>query len=125
MIILASLLSLALIIPSIYIALDNEEEIDELTLFLYAIYPVLDGIILAPSLIVVFLFFGGKVNLLWSLVLIANILSIGADTVYLMTSLEDTFTPSHLINILWIWPYILYAFGQYSNIKLFKTVSKN
>lgn len=61
MIVLASLFSLALVVPSVYISLDMEEETDELTMFLYSIYPILDGIILAPSLIAVFLYFGGKV----------------------------------------------------------------
>lgn len=125
MIVLASLFSLALVVPSIYISLDTEEEIDEITRGLYAIYPILDGIILVPSFVAMFLYLGGKVNLLWILVLIANISSIGADTVYIVTSLEGTFDSSHLINILWIWPYVLYAFGQYSHIKLFKTVEKS
>jgi hypothetical protein len=119
------LFSLALVVPSLYISLDTEEEINEITMVLYAIYPILDGIILAPSLVAMFLYLGGKVNLLWTLVLIANILNIGADTVYLVTSLEDIFDSSHLINILWIWSYILYAFGQHSYIKLFKTVEKS
>ncbi|QLH05843.1 hypothetical protein [Nitrosopumilus ureiphilus] len=123
MIVLASLISFVLILPSVYISLDVDEEIDGLTMVLYGIYPVLDGIILAPSLVAVFLFFGGKVNLLWSMILIASILDITADTVYLFTSLEDTYDPSHLVNILWIWPYILYAFGEYSHIKLFKNTS--
>ncbi len=122
--ILASLFSIALVIPSLYITLDVDYEMDNLTMILYSIYPILDGIILVPAIIAMFLFFGGKVNLLWTLIMIATIVYIAADTVYLMASLDDSFGPSHLINIFYIWPYILYAFGLYSHIKLFKKVAK-
>lgn len=119
MIMVAGLLSLALAIPSVFFVLETDEAIDNLTMFLYVIYPILDSVMLAPALIAVYLFFSGKVNFLWILILLATIMDIVADTVYLITSVDDTYGPSHLINIFWVWPYIMYAFGQYNHIKIF------
>ncbi|AJM92916.1 hypothetical protein [Nitrosopumilus piranensis] len=124
MIVFASLMSLTFVAPSIYISLSGEAEIDVLTMFFYVVYPVLGGIIFVPSIITVFLFFGGKVSLLWIMILLATILDIGVDTLYLVTSLDATYGPTHIINIFWIWSYILYAFGQYLHIRIFTTVSK-
>lgn len=123
-IMMALCVSLSLASPTLYLSLYYiEDEIDELTLFLYAIYPILDSIILVPSIIAVYLFFRGKVNLLWTLILIATLVDVAADTAYLITSVNQSYSPSNLVNILYIWPYILYAFGQYSHIKLYKNTS--
>ena len=72
MILVAILVSTTLVIPTIYLTFEGEEELDDLTIFLYAIYPILDGIILAPSIIAVMLFFRGQVNFLWTLILYAT-----------------------------------------------------
>ena len=120
MILVSSLVSILFIIPSLYFTFNEEYQLDELTIFLYAIYPILDGVILIPSIIATFLFFRGQVNLLWSLILIATILFIIADTAYLVFSIEETYYPGHPVDILYIWSYILYAFGASSHIRLYK-----
>jgi hypothetical protein len=120
MILASSLASILFVIPTLYVTFNGEYQLDELTIFLYAIYPILDGVILIPSIIATFLFFRGQVNLLWSLILIATILFIIADTSYLVFSVEETYYPGHPIDILFVWPYILYAFGALSHIRLYK-----
>ena len=124
MILASSLVSILFIIPSLYFTFNGEYQLDELTIFLYAIYPILDGVILIPSIIATFLFFRGQVNLLWSLILIATVLFVIADTSYLVFSIEETYYPGHPVDILYIWPYILYAFGALSHIKLYKKRSE-
>ncbi len=120
MILASSLVSILFIIPTLYFTFNEEYQLDKLTIFLYAIYPILDGVILIPSIIATFLFFRGQVNLLWSLILIATILFIIADTSYLVFSIEETYYPGHPVDILYVWSYILYAFGALSHIRLYK-----
>jgi len=124
MILISSLVSILFIIPSLYFTFNEEYQLDELTIFLYAIYPILDGVILIPSIIATFLFFRGQVNLLWSLILIATILFVIADTSYLVFSIEETYYPGHPVDILYVWSYILYAFGALSHIRLYKKRSE-
>ena len=120
MVLSASLVSILFVIPTLYFTFNGEYQPDELTIFLYAIYPILDGVILIPSIIATVLFFRGQVNLLWSLILIAAILLIIADTSYLVFSVEETYYPGHPVDILFVWSYILYAFGALSHIRLYK-----
>ncbi|MCE9617858.1 MAG: hypothetical protein K8Q88_05810 [Nitrosarchaeum sp.] len=120
MVLAASLVSILFVIPTLYFTFNGEYQLEELTIFLYAIYPILDGVILIPSIIATFLFFRGQVNLLWSLILIATILFIIADTSYLIFSVEETYYPGHPVDILFVWSYILYAFGALSHIRLYK-----
>jgi len=122
MILISSLVSILFIIPSLYFTFNEEYQLDELTIFLYAIYPILDGVILIPSIIATFLFFRGQVNLLWSLILIATILFVIADTSYLVFSIEETYYPGHPVDILYIWAYTLYAFGVLSHVRLYKKI---
>ena len=120
MILASSLVSVLFIIPTLYLTFNGEQQLDDLTILLYAIYPILDGVILIPSIIATFLFFRGQVNLLWALILIGTILFIIADTAYLGFSVEETYYPGHPVDILYIWAYILYAFGALSHIRLYK-----
>jgi len=110
----------------LYFTFDIEnEKLDGLTIFLYAIYPILDAIIIIPSIIAAILFFRGQVNLLWTAVLIGTILWVIADTSYLIFSVDDTYYPGHPLDILFIWAYILWAFGAYSHVKLYKKSESN
>jgi hypothetical protein len=120
MILASSLFSLLGVIPSLYIAFDSVGDADALTLFLYVIYPILDGIILIPSIVAVFLFFRGQVNLLWTMILFGIMLNVAADTAYLIFSLDETFYAGHPVNILYVWAYVLYGCGAVSHLKLFK-----
>jgi len=120
MIVASSLFSLLVVIPSLYISFDPEEEIDQLTLFLYAIYPILDGIILVPAIVAVSLFLKGKVNLLWTMILFGILLDVAGDTAYLIFSLDGSYYAGHPVNILYSWSYVLYGFGAFSHLRLFK-----
>lgn len=124
MVLAAILVSVVFVIPTLYFTFEGEEELDSLTVFLYAIYPILDGLILAPSIIAVILFFRGQVNFLWTLVLLATLSDILADTLYIIFAVEESYYPGHPVDILYLFSYTLYAFGVYSHIKLYKNPSK-
>lgn len=124
-IILSSILaSLILIIPSIYISLNLEEEELELTgAFFAVLYPILDGIILVPALIGLILFFRGQVNLLWTLLMFGLLCIVIGDTLYLGSYIDDSYYPGHISDLFFVWGYLFFAFGVYSHLKIFKTAS--
>lgn len=113
-------ISILLLIPTFYIAYNTNTETNGYEIALAASYPVLDAIILCPALIGVTLFFKGEVNFLWSLVCLATILNVIADTGFLVLSIDESYYTGHVIDILYLWAYVLFSFGVYSHIKLFK-----
>ena len=116
----SSLFSLLVIIPTLYITFVSSGSLDNLTLFLYAIYPILAGVILIPAIVTVFLFFRGQIDLLWCMVLFGIIFFVAGDTAYLISSLDESYYAGHPLNILYVWAYVLFAFGTSSHLTLFK-----
>ena len=121
MIIFASLVSIAVLIPSMYWTLESSSDEDSFSIILGAIYPVCDSIVLIPAVIGIRLFFGGQVNFLWSLMLIGILTEVIADTGFQYFSLDDSMYTGHPVDILFLWSYIFFAFGTYDNIKVFNS----
>jgi hypothetical protein len=116
----ASLTAMTLLIPLLYMAYGTDSEISAFELTLALSYPIVDAIVLIPALIGVILFFRGEVNFLWSLVCVAIVLNVIADTGFLITSMNGSYYMGHPIDMLFLWAYILFSFGVYSHIKIFK-----
>ena len=122
MVLVALGISISILIPSLYLSLDFEEE--PLLMFLYGIYPFLDSMILAPSVIAVMMFLRGKVNFLWGLILFSIIFDVVSDTLYFSESITESYYPGHPLDILSVLAYLFYIFGGYSHIRLFKKDTK-
>lgn len=125
MITVSLLVAAAVLVPNLYMAFDNSSGEDQLSTILGAIYPVADAIVLGPALIGVMLFFGGRVNFLWSLMLLGVIVEVIADTGFQYFSLDNSIYTGHPIDILFLWSYVLFSFGVYDHIKIFKTEQKS
>lgn len=125
MIAVSLLVAAAVLVPNLYMAFDNSSGEDQLSIILGAIYPVADAIVLVPALIGVMLFFGGRVNFLWSLMLLGVIVEVIADTGFQYFSLDNSIYTGHPIDILFLWSYVLFSFGVYDHIKIFKTEQKS
>ena len=121
MIIVSSLVSLSVLIPSMYWTLENNSDEDQFSVILGAIYPIADSMVLIPALIGVRLFFGGSVNFLWSLMLVGILVEVIADTGFQYFSLDNSMYTGHPVDILFLWSYILFSFGIYDNIKVFNS----
>jgi hypothetical protein len=120
----ATIVSIVLVIPSLYITFDLEdEELEAVDALIMAIYPILDGIVLAPALVGVVLFFRGQVNLLWTLMMFGLVCNVVADTLYLGSYIDDSYYPGHLSDTIYLWSYTLLAFGFYSHLKLYRKES--
>lgn len=120
-----SLAAITLLIPSLYMVYNTDSEISPFELTLALSYPIADAIVLIPALIGVILFFRGEVNFLWSLVCIAMLLNVTADTGFLITSMDGSYYTGHPIDMLYLWAYILFSFGVCSHIQIFKKHRSN
>ena len=116
----ACLISAAVLIPNLYMTFNNNSDEDQFSIALGATYPIADAIVLVPSLLGVALFLGGKVNFLWLLMLIGVLINVVADTGFQYYSLDDSYYSGHPVDILYLWSYIVFAFGMYDYIKIFK-----
>src|SRR5690242_6139428 len=120
MITTATIIAVAILIPNLYMTFYNSSDESEFAIILGAIYPIADAIVLIPAMIGVALFFRGKVNFLWSLLLIGIIFEVVADTGFQYITLDDSYYTGHPIDILFLWSYLLLSFGLYDHIKIFK-----
>ena len=119
MILLASLIAVSVLIPSLYMTILNNSNENKFAIALVAIYPVADAIILVPALIGIFLFFRGEVNFLWTMLLIGILFDVIADTGFQYFTLNNLYYTGHPIDILFIWTYIMFSFGVYGHIRIF------
>lgn len=122
LIIAASLIAIVVLISNIYMTLQNNSPDETQTgIIVGLIYPIADAIILVPTIIGVTLFFRGMVNFLWTLLLIGFICEVIGDTVFQYLSLSDEMYTGHPVDMLFLWAYILFSFGIYDHIKIFKS----
>lgn len=124
-VILSLLVAMAVLVPTLYMTFENNSDEDKLSIIIGAFYPVADAVVLVPALIGVVLFFGGKVNFLWSLMLVGIILEVAADTGFQYFSLDNSLYTGHPIDILFLWSYVVLVFGVYDHVKIFKTEKKS
>jgi hypothetical protein len=120
-IILSLLASIALLIPTLFLAYQPDSSENGFEILLAASYPVLDTIILCPALIGMVLFFRGEVNFLWFLMCIAMTLNVIGDAWFLFSSMNESYYAGHPIDLLYVWAYVLFSFGVYSHIKIFQS----
>jgi len=116
----AALASLMFFIPTIYSTYSLNRDASIFEILWGAVYPIADTMILFPAVLGVLLFIKGKVGLFWSFTCIAIILNIIADSGFFFLDIDKSSYSSNPINILYMWSYILFAFGIYSHVKLFK-----
>ena len=116
----AIVISTALLIPTVYYSLDNNTDYNSFELALAASYPILDAVTLAPSMIGIVLFLGGKVNFMWTLMMLGTLIFVIADTGFLVTDMAGEYYTGHPVDILYLWSYLLFAFGVRDQMKIFK-----
>lgn len=120
MIVSSIFLSVAVLIPNLYMTLDNSSGEDQFAIALGALYPIADAIILVPAVLGVALFLGGKVNFLWTLLLFGVLLEVVGDTSFQYFTLNNTYYSGHPVDIIYLWGYIVFSFGVYDYLKTFK-----
>ena len=119
-IIISVLISLSVLIPSLYYSVGIDSDINELEIAIGITYPVADACVIVPALIGVNLFFRGQVNFMWSLVCFGIICAFIADTAFLASQINNLYYTGHPLEILFHLTYVLIAFGVYDQIKIFR-----
>lgn len=120
MIIGATIISVVFAIPSLYLTIGVDDELSDFEVLLYGTYPVLDALILAPSIIAVSLFFRGRVGLLWLLIMMGTFTDVIADTIYLTEAIEGNYEVGNLVDVLYLWFYVLTGLGAWSFIRTYR-----
>jgi hypothetical protein len=115
----ASLATTVFLVPTIFTMYSYNPTASFSEIIWAALYPISDAMVLFPAVLGVALFLKGKVSLLWSLCCIAIILNIIADSGFLFLATENSVHSGNPVNILYLWAYILFAFGIHSHVKLF------
>lgn len=90
-----------------------------------AYYPLVDATMLIPSIIGLTLFFKGKVRFSWSLLFIGMIMFVIADYGFMYFDSIDEYHPGHIVDVPYIWAYVMFIGGVVSNLNLFKRRDKN
>lgn len=122
---LSSIVSIGILVPSLYLVLGNGVHSDSLNAILGAIYPVFDSMVLIPAIIGVVLFFKGQVNFMWTLMCLGTICLFAADTAFLFGQNEDSYYTGNPAEILFYWNYVLLTFGVHNHLMLFKKEKKS
>ena len=121
-----STVSISLLIPSLMMILDSKSDLINENFLVLLAYPILDSLILIPALIGVILFFKGGVNFMISLLCLGIITQIIGDNSVLFLSLQNIYYPGHIVEILFLWTYTMFAYGLSNQIGLFReNVDKN
>ncbi len=102
----------------------QESDIFELEVALGLAYPVADALSLAPIFVGLVLFFRGKVNFLWTCLLIGMLCFVVSDYGFSILSLDDEHYSGHPIDIPYLWAYLFFLFGAYNRFKLFTKQSQ-
>lgn len=121
LIVFASLIAIAILISNLYMTFQNNSPDETQTAIIIGlIYPIADAIVLAPTIIGVTLFFRGEVNFLWTFLLVGFICEVIGDTAFQYLSLYNEMYTGHPIDMLFLWAYIIFSFGIYDHIKIFR-----
>jgi hypothetical protein len=118
------LISSSIFVPTLYFVYNKPIE-NSPELVVNTIYPILDGMILAPSLIAIILFFRGEVNFLWVTISLGIIFDVAGDTTYLIERYNETFSVGSIADLFFIWTYVFFAFGVHDHVKMFRIAKKN
>lgn len=124
MLVSSFLISMSLLLPTIYIVYSQNQNANWYELMLAASHPMADAIVMFPAALGIVLFFKGKVNFLWGAMCLAITLNIIADTSQLISLSPDYHYMRGPLDILYLWGYILFVFGVHSHIKIFKHYKK-
>ncbi len=116
----AIIISSCIAMPSIYMAYSFDPNVSVLENLLATAYPIWDAIIFTPAIIGLVLFFRGEVNFTWSLVCTGIFCFTMGDIGFQYAQFNNTYYTGHPSDIVLMWAYILFTFGAWDHLRLFK-----
>ncbi len=110
-IIIAIFFSISLLIPTVIITYQENEDSTLLELTLLLTYPIADALVLIPTIIIISLLFSSKKDPFWVMMLIGIITLIAADTLFLFLELNNEYYDNHPVDLLWLLSYVIWTFA--------------
>ena len=117
--------SFVVLLVLISVILTREWQSSTFTDILVASYPIADAIMLIPSIIGVTLFVKGRVKFSWSLIFIGMTVFVIADYGFMYFDSIEQYYPGHIIDVPYIWAYVIFIAGVIANLNLLKKRDKN
>lgn len=118
----SSLVVLIVLIPVLYLV---KWQSPTFTDIMYAVYPIADAVMLIPAILGLTLFFKGRVRFSWSLLFIGMISFVIADYIYMYFDSIGEYYSGHIVDVPYIWAYLIFIAGVIANINLLKKTDKN
>lgn len=100
-------------------------QIDTFENILYASYPVVDSIMLIPSILGMILFFKGRVKFSWMLFFFGMLIFVIADYGFMYFDSINEYYTGHLVDVPYIWAYAIFISGVIGNWNLWNRANKN
>lgn len=119
---ISSLVVLIVLIPVLYLIKWQSPAFADI---MYAVYPIADSIMLIPAILGLTLFFKGRVKFSLSLLFIGMVSFVIADYSYMYFDSIGEYYPGHIVDIPYIWAYVIFITGVIANINLLKKSDKN
>ncbi len=122
-VILASLISILILIPILIITFEVNSEVETLEIAIAIIYPIVDTILLVPAIIAIFISVQTKKNSFWITILIGIVIFIVADDLFLFLVIDDLYYDGNPVDILWLTSYVIWSFAIYDLIYKSKKIN--
>ena len=109
--------SVVVLIPSLSVSFISNLEYDIIDFFFALAYPVLDSLLLVPTIMILVLFSTKKErSLFWLLMALGIIIYIVADTFFLFLDMNNLYYDGHPVDVLWLYSKLIFSFAIYGII---------
>jgi len=109
----ASIISLAILIPSLISTFEVGVEDEPFEIIIALIYPIVDAIVLVPVIITILFLISDRKSFFWLMILAGMIIMLAADTAFLFLVINDEYVDGHPVDILWVSSYTIWAFMMF------------
>jgi signal transduction histidine kinase len=109
-IIFASLISLAILVPTIVFAIDLGDGNHFFENAIALAYPIADAVLLVPAIISFSFLISKKKDFFWLMIISGIIMMLAADTTFLFLVINDRYVDGHPVDILWVASYTIWTF---------------
>ena len=109
----ASIISLAILIPSLSSTFEVGVEDEPFEIIIALIYPIVDAIVLVPVIITISFLVSDRKSFFWLMILAGMIIMLAADTAFLFLVINDEYVDGHPVDILWVSSYTIWAFMMF------------
>lgn len=116
-IIISVLISISILVPALYYIVQYDDIADDPELWSVYLYTIFDAILLVPMIIGFFIFFGGRANFAWSMMMFAILSMTIADFMFITAKINGSQFFDEWQNIFYVGEYAFFSLGLYYKSK--------